>query len=94
VTRIAFSEQETPEGLVISYIDDGIGIPAEDKARLFRKGFGKNTGLGLFLSREILSITGLAIRETGVPGKGVRFEIIAPKGNYRFLSPSGPSHTV
>ena len=90
VTRITFSEQETPDGLVISYIDNGIGIPPEDKARLFRKGFGKNTGLGLFLSREILSITALSIRETGTPGSGVRFEIIAPKGKYRFLPPDSP----
>jgi len=87
VTRITFSLLETPDGLVISYIDNGIGIPPEDKARLFRKGFGKNTGLGLFLSREILSITALSIRETGTPGSGVRFEIIAPKGKYRFLPP-------
>nr|WP_320160279.1 PAS domain S-box protein [uncultured Methanoregula sp.] len=90
VTRITFSQEETPEGLVVSYMDDGIGISSEDKARLFQKGFGKNTGLGLFLSREILSITGLSIRETGIPGSGVRFEIIAPKGKYRIHSPSGP----
>jgi len=83
VSRISFSEQETPEGLVVSYTDNGVGIPPEDKSRLFQKGFGKNTGLGLFLSREILSITGLSIRETGSPGTGVRFEIIAPDGNYR-----------
>ena len=90
VTRITFSQEETPEGLIVSYMDDGIGISSEDKARLFQKGFGKNTGLGLFLSREILSITGLSIRETGIPGSGVRFEIIAPKGKYRIHSPSGP----
>jgi len=45
---------------------------------IFDKGFGKNTGLGLFPAREILSITGITIRETGEPGKGVRFEITAP----------------
>ena len=90
VTRITFSQEETPEGLIVSYMDDGIGISSEYKARLFQKGFGKNTGLGLFLSREILSITGLSIRETGIPGSGVRFEIIAPKGKYRIHSPSGP----
>jgi PAS domain S-box-containing protein len=90
VTRITISQEETPEGLVVSYIDNGIGISLVDKARLFQKGFGKNTGLGLFLSREILSITGLSIRETGIPGSGVRFEIVAPKGKYRIHSPAGP----
>jgi len=32
-------------------------------------------GLGLFLSREILAITGITITETGEPGNGARFEI-------------------
>jgi hypothetical protein len=32
-------------------------------------GFGKNTGLGMLLSYEILSITGFSISETGTFGK-------------------------
>ena len=84
VTRIAFSLRETETGLVIVYEDNGIGIPEADKKRLFRKGFGKHTGLGLFLSREILSITGITITENGVAGEGARFEITVPKGVYRF----------
>ena len=69
--------------LVISVEDDGLGVGKEDKPHLFTKGFGKNTGLGLYLSKEILSITGLTIQETGEPGKGARFEILVPKGKYR-----------
>jgi signal transduction histidine kinase len=69
------------------YEDDGIGVQETDKDRIFEKGFGKNTGLGLFLSREILSITGLAMRETGISGKGARFEILVPNGKYRFTRP-------
>jgi signal transduction histidine kinase len=60
--------------------DDGDGIPVEDKERIFDWGFGKNTGFGLAISREILGITGITIRETGVPGKGARFEMAVPKG--------------
>nr|WP_319376147.1 PAS domain S-box protein [uncultured Methanoregula sp.] len=86
VTTITFTGEETDKGLVVTYRDNGIGIPGEDKTRLFQKGFGKNTGLGLFLSREILSITGLSIQENGTAGNGVRFDIIAPRGKYRFLS--------
>ena len=37
----------------------------------------------MFLSREILAITGITIREKGTEGKGVRFEINVPKGAYR-----------
>lgn len=71
------------EYLAIVYKDDGVGVHEEDKDRIFEKGFGKNTGLGLFLSREILSITGITIKESGEYGRGARFEILVPKGRYR-----------
>jgi len=84
MTRIRISSQETENGLMILVEDDGAGITAEDKVRLFTKGFGHHTGLGLFLSREILAITGITITETGEPGHGARFEIVVPEGMYRF----------
>jgi PAS domain S-box-containing protein len=70
--------------LVISIEDDGNGISQEDKKQLFIKGFGRHTGLGLYLSREILSITGITIAENGEPGNGARFEMTVAKGAYRF----------
>ena len=88
VRHLSFStQQDCPESFAIVYEDDGIGVQETDKDRIFEKGFGKNTGLGLFLSREILSITGLTMRETGIYGKGARFEILVPKGKYRFTRP-------
>ena len=84
MTEIRIFCQEVPEGLVIVVEDNGTGIAGEDKIRLFTKGFGKNTGLGLFLSREILAITGITITENGEPGKGARFEILVPPDAYRF----------
>jgi len=83
LTRVDFSVRETKEELVVIYSDDGAGITLEDKKKLFQKGFGKHTGLGLFLSKEILSITGLSITENGRPGNGVQFEITMPGGKYR-----------
>ncbi|MFA4877271.1 MAG: PAS domain S-box protein [Methanoregula sp.] len=84
VKTIAVSFREDPDGLVIIWEDDGTGIPAEEKRKIFKRGYGKNTGLGLFLAQEILSITGLTIKETGMAGKGARFEITVPKGCFRF----------
>jgi len=75
---------EEPEGYRILFSDNGKGIPDKEKEKIFVRGFGKNTGLGLFLVREILSITGITIRETGVEGGGARFEILVPPGAYRF----------
>lgn len=69
--------------LVLVWEDNGVGIPLEEKERIFEWGVGKNTGLGLFLIREILGITGISITETGTPGKGARFEMRVPHGTYR-----------
>jgi signal transduction histidine kinase len=69
--------------LIITCEDNGPGIPDGEKDLLFTRGFGKNTGLGLFLIREILAITGISIRETGKPGHGSRFEIIVPERAFR-----------
>ena len=84
MTTIRIISRETNTGLVLVFEDDGIGIAGEDRKYLFERGYGKNTGLGLFLSREILSITGITIRETSDPGNGARFEMAVPKGGYRF----------
>ena len=84
MTRIRISHQLAGEELIIAVEDDGEGIRQEDKSRLFTKGFGRHTGLGLYLSREILSITGIGITEDGEPGKGARFAITVPEGEFRF----------
>ena len=85
IERIRISNRVTGDGdLAIVFEDDGVGIPPGEKERIFGRGTGKNTGYGLFISREILSITGLSIAETGIFGEGARFEIRVPKGAYRF----------
>jgi len=83
ITTIRFSVQAGGDDHVVVCEDDGVGVPVQDKERIFEQGFGKNTGFGLALSREILSITGITIRETGEPGKGARFEMTVPKETWR-----------
>jgi signal transduction histidine kinase len=73
-----------PEGVTIIYEDDGVGILPDEKERIFQKGFGKNTGLGLFLSREILAITSITIIENGTRGVGSRFELFVPAAKARW----------
>jgi PAS domain S-box-containing protein len=84
ITAITVSCRPDPDGLVIVVRDDGVGVPNTLKEKIFEKGYGKHTGFGLFLAREILAITGIIILETGTPGKGAQFEIIVPKGMFRF----------
>ena len=83
ITTIRFYSIECDGNKVIVCEDDGVGVPAGEKEKIFERGFGKHTGLGLFLSREILSITGITIKETGVPEMGARFEIVVPNGMWR-----------
>jgi signal transduction histidine kinase len=79
VTGIRVSVIYPAKDCIIVVEDNGIGVPAQDKERIFERGVGKHTGLGLFLAREILAITGMTIRENGEPGKGARFEILVPR---------------
>jgi PAS domain S-box-containing protein len=83
VTKIGFLAKETNEGLIIFCQDDGVGVPDPVKEGMFKREYYSNTGYGLFLSSEILDITGIALSENGEPGSGARFEIKVPKGMYR-----------
>jgi PAS domain S-box-containing protein len=84
VTHIRFYTNQHLDGLTLIYEDNGIGIPAGEKMRIFQRGTGRNTGFGLFFAKEILSITGITIRETGQEGSGARFEIMVPWGRFRY----------
>ena len=84
VTQIHVRADRSDGNCIIVYEDDGIGIVKEDKEMIFEHGFGKHTGIGLFLAREILSITGLSIEECGTYMHGVRFEIVVPTGKWRY----------
>jgi signal transduction histidine kinase len=83
VTEIGVECKKNNRELDVIIQDNGTGIPEELKKEIFEPGMMRNRGLGLFLAKEILSITGLAIEETGVPGKGARFEIHVPLECFR-----------
>ncbi|MCU0632903.1 MAG: PAS domain S-box protein [Methanolinea sp.] len=83
VTTLSIGITMSSYGLILHFEDDGAGIPYEEKEKIFEKGYGKSSGFGLFLAREILDITGISILENGEPGVGARFEIFFPHGTYR-----------
>jgi PAS domain S-box-containing protein len=87
IGKIRFSSKESFEELLVICEDDGIGIPPDKKEQIFNRQLFQNSGLDMYLSREILSLTDISIRETGTFGKGARFEIRIPEGAYRFTSP-------
>ncbi|HEX3001191.1 MAG TPA: HAMP domain-containing sensor histidine kinase, partial [Methanoregula sp.] len=83
-TEVRFGHREEAGKLTITIEDNGPGIPEATKGKIFGRDYkAMKGGSGLFLAREILSITGISIRETGAPGKGTRFEIVVPDSRYR-----------
>lgn len=88
ITTIRFYCEISDKGLTFVCEDDGVGIPKKEKKSIFERGIGKNTGMGLFLTREILLITGIMIQETGTPGNGAKFEMIIPNSAFRFVRKS------
>src|SRR5271157_646476 len=84
LSTITITSQKNGDTIVICCQDDGGGIAEAEKEKIFESGFGKNTGQGLFLVREILQISGISIKENGCPGTGARFELHVPEGTWRF----------
>jgi PAS domain S-box-containing protein len=80
--RVHF-EKANQDRLELVYEDDGVGVPLENKQRLFKEGFstGGSTGFGLFLTKKMIDVYGWAIIEEGEPGKGAKFTITIPKLN-------------
>jgi two-component system NtrC family sensor kinase len=69
--------------VVISFEDDGPGIPPEATHRLFDPFFttkptGEGTGLGLFVSYEIVRNHGGEIRVESPSAGGTRFDVLLP----------------
>lgn len=84
-SEIVVTYQRTGDGISILVEDDGAGIPDTDKETIFTYGSGSNPGLGLFIDRMILGVTGITIAETGTYGSGARFEIRVPPEKSRIL---------
>lgn len=83
VRRITTSFHQNGQEGILVIEDDGTGIPDDMKEKIFMRGVGEGTGLGLFFCSEILGITGIRICETGTPGEGARFELHIPGGVWR-----------
>ncbi len=70
--------------VAIAVADDGVGIAAEDAARIFEpfyttKGRGKGTGLGLAICRELAIALGGRITVESAPGRGSTFTVTLPR---------------
>jgi len=95
VSQIRVHYEEEENRLKLVYEDDGVGIPENEKEKIFREGYGKGTGYGLYLIQKICEAYGWTIRETGKQGKGAQFTMTIPKTtkngkeSYRFDNKKG-----
>lgn len=83
--RVTIAYEVIDRALVISVRDTGVGIPAEEQARVFEAYYrGKNAvhtsgeGIGLYLVKENLRQIGGKIELESAPGKGSTFRISIP----------------
>jgi len=82
-TLVRIRSERAGDHLNLMYEDNGKGIPAAEKTRIFDRGVGRYAGLGLFLANEILGVTGITIHECGKPGEGACFSLQVPRGQFR-----------
>lgn len=80
VTQIRLSYTKSKNEVELFYEDDGVGIPAANRSKIFEEGFStsKSTGLGLHLIKKIVEVYGWSITEQGKEGKGAKFVIAIP----------------
>jgi len=82
VNRIkVYHEKAGKDKLKLVYEDDGVGISKAEKKKIFKEGYGKGSGYGLYLIRKMCEVYSWAIQETGKQGKGAQFTITIPKMN-------------
>jgi PAS domain S-box-containing protein len=86
--RIAVSARRGRAGFVdIEVSDTGIGIPAEEREKIFERFYQveagprrryEGTGIGLSIVRDILRLHGCSIQVQGTPGEGSTFQFTLP----------------
>jgi len=86
VTTIHFFVEEHDGSQTIICEDDGVGIPSDMKGELFTRDSKNKHGFGLFLSREILAITGIGIEERGHLKQGAKFILTIPLEGWKTVN--------
>jgi signal transduction histidine kinase len=81
--KIIFGAKQGNHHIILDIVDDGIGMDKEIKENMFNIFFSSKghsgTGLGLFISKQIIEQHGGTISVTSEPEKGSHFSIRLPK---------------
>lgn len=89
-SRAAVTLAERPDGVELVVLDDGLGVPAEARQRIFER-FGRvddartqddgGTGLGLAIVRDIVEHHGGTVEYDSTWNDGARFVVRLPSGS-------------
>jgi len=83
--EVVLSVEESGDNLVFTVSDNGPGVPAEERDKVFRKGFStkdESGGLGLYLCKEIVERLDGTIELVDTPEAiGASFRITLPSAN-------------
>jgi two-component system sensor histidine kinase VicK len=85
--KVVIEARDKGEFLLVSVSDDGIGIPAQDREKIFERFYrasnrgevnAPGTGLGLAIAREVVAKHGGKIWFDSEPGAGTTFRFVVP----------------
>jgi two-component system sensor histidine kinase KdpD len=85
-TAIELRAESDGDGVRLAVVDEGPGVPVEERDRVFdkfyrgagTKGSTKGTGLGLAIARNLVEMHGGRIRVEDGAGRGARFVVSIP----------------
>ena len=85
--RVVIRTEPHPEGVAVSFRDNGPGIPLQDQEHLFERFYrvggdrarqSGGTGLGLSIVKHVVTAHGGSVVLESLPGKGALFSVILP----------------
>jgi signal transduction histidine kinase len=82
--KIAILGANRGQDLVLTIRDNGVGITPDDQARIFTpfyttKEVGRGMGLGLTITRRVITALGGSIHVQSQPGAGAQFALRVPR---------------
>lgn len=79
--RVTLAARRAPEGVELSVIDEGVGIPDDLQARIFDLYFTtkeSGSGIGLAVVRQVVQLHGGRVRLRSSPGQGTQVTLELP----------------
>jgi len=99
--RITITLKQDNQFLTISIRDTGVGIPAEMQSRVFERfsrirqeslAKANGTGLGLYITKNIVEMHGGQIWLVSEPGKGCEFSFVLPNNSVSAVKTAGAAN--